>query len=410
MQLAVGLEVADEGAVDPVQLRAKSFGGDARGGPAGARGVPGSRAQPALELTDLRVPGGAAAVADGRVVALAVDDAPQLGEQGGHLRVLGRADLADPPRDRPAAFDGGEDAERLALDEREVDVELDQPGAVHGTGGLQVDAAELRLVCGQLAQPGPQVPVRGPPPAVLDGEQSVDVPGVQPRRDGVGGVRGPGLLGELRGGVGAAQPLVELGREQRGCPGLRLETVGRELVREALRRKDQARRRPASAQVGLDEDQLAGAAPAGVAVASEPVAGATREASSLLGVAAEQRHLGAGQLDLADVLPGPVPAQLPGGAGQGLVRLRVQAGGQEHPRAVEEGDPDLGVLVHHDALVDDPERERQVAGEELQAAEVVQGDPLEPLLAEPAGDLDGGGRGRPGRGRGCPSPRAGRPG
>ena len=99
------------------------------------------------------MPGGAAAVADGRVVALAVDDAPQLGEQGGHLRVLGRADLADPPRDRPAAFDGGEHAERLALDEREVDVELDQPGAVHGTGGLQVDAAELRLVCGQLAQP-----------------------------------------------------------------------------------------------------------------------------------------------------------------------------------------------------------------------------------------------------------------
>ena len=85
-----------------------------------------------------------------------------------------------------------------------------------------------------------------------------------------------------------------------------------------------------------------------------------------------------------------------GGAGQGLVRLGVQAGGQEHPRAVEEGDPDLGVLVHHDALVDDPERERQVAGEELQAAEVVQGDPLEPLLAEPAGDLDGGGEVGPG--------------
>ena len=374
VELAVRLEVADERAVGPVQLRPQPLGCHARGRPAGTRRVPCPGTESTLQLTD-----GAARLVQrpgGGVVPLPVDDSAQLGQQRGDFRVLGRADLADPPRDGSAALDRGEHAERGALDEGEVDVELDQPGPVHGAGGLQVDASELRLVCGELAQAGAQLPVGGPPPAVLDVEQRMDVAGVQPRRDRVRGTGRPGLASQLGGVLGASEPLFELGRQQGGRPGLGREPVRRELLREPQGRPDQPGRWTAAAQVGLEQHQLAGATPARVAVSAEPVPGLAGEHPRRVGVPAQQGDLRPRELDLADVLPGAVAAQLPRRGGEGLVSLVVQAGGEEHPGPVQQGDPDLGVLVHDDALVDDPERERQVAGEELQASEVVQGDPL----------------------------------
>jgi hypothetical protein len=210
----------------------------------------------------------------------------------------------------------------------------------------------------------------------------VDVPGVQAGGDGVGR---PGRTGTVRKPcrvVAVTEALLQLGGEERGGPRLGLEAVRGELVREAQRRSDQPRRGPSAAQVRLEENQLAGASPPSVAVPTEPVPRPARKPAGLRGIAAEQRDLRAGQFDLTDVLPGTVPAQLARRGRQRLVRLGVQTRGQQHPGPVEQRDPDLGVLVHDDALVDDPQGQGQVAGEELEAAEVVQRDPLQPVLAQ----------------------------
>ena len=243
-----------------------------------------------------------------------------------------------------------------------------------GAGALQVDATELRLVRGQVLQTSTKDPPRRRPlGAPLQDLRPHEVT-VQSDRDRIAGAEPTGPSQHPVGLVGSTQLQLELGGQQGGRAGLRRLTRFGELSRQPPSRGQQPTGRPPGGLIGLQQHQLGGSAPAVVAVPAEPVPRPGGQPSGVRHPAGEQRDLGAGQIDLAEVLPAAVAAEQLSGLAKGVVGLVGEAGRQQHAGSVEVGDPLLGVAVELDAVVHELQGTRKVTRGELEAAEVVEGD------------------------------------
>ena len=134
-----------------------------------AVGLPGQAAQLVLHLRDARAQA-AGLVGAARVGAdlvqrrrqLAQDDEPR------GRGPLGRGDRDEPAGLRPAALERGEHLARPTGLQRQVEVEGGQPASVQRARGLQVDAAQLRLVADERVEAAADlrpraVPVAGGP-------------------------------------------------------------------------------------------------------------------------------------------------------------------------------------------------------------------------------------------------------
>ena len=153
--------------------------------------------------------------------------------------------------------------------------------------------------------------------------------------------------------------------------------------------REQPGRRSTRGQIRVQQDQLRGAAPTVVAVSAEPVTGSGSEPPSVIAPARQQRDLGPGQVNLAQVLPAAISPEQLGGVHQCGIGLVRKSGSQQYPRAVQVGDALLGLAVQLHSVMHQPEGSWQVAGGELEAAEVVQGYPLGVQIRDVLGALDG---------------------
>ncbi len=258
--------------------------------------------------------------------------------------------------------------------QRQVEIVGREPAAVDGAGTLQVDAPELRLVRRQVTQSAGDLASRLRQASLELEDLGPDESAVQADRDRIGVADRSHLVQQgirLRRSV---QVELELGRQQQGCPGLGREPVLGELVGQPGGVRQQPGRRSTDSQIRVQQDELGGPPPAVVAVPSEAVPRPSRQPTGVVAPTGEQGDLRPGQVDLAEVLPAPVPAEQLRGLGQAGVGLVGQPGGEQHAGPVEVGDALLRVTVQLQPLLHQAKRLRQVAGGELETAEVVQRD------------------------------------
>ena len=293
MQLAAGGQVGD-----PDRVRVGQAGQDLldAGGPFGlARSlpVPGLRAQRLLDLGDLAAQalhrGHRGRV--GRTLPQLLAELAQLGELVRHAGIGRRDHRLHPGGGRPAQLDRGQHPARLALLQRQPDVQLGQRPAVHRAGGLHVDAAEPRLVPGQFVQAGADFPACGSLISTGRVQPAPDQPGVQPGRDGVVGADHPAFGGHLGGLPDLAGPQQRLGGDQLRRTGLGLQQLGAELGGQPQRDRGQPRAGPAGRQVGMQQQQFRVPPPAIVATAAESAPGLARPAVARRRSARPAKHI-----------------------------------------------------------------------------------------------------------------------
>ena len=253
MQFGTGGEVAD-----PDRAGLGQAGDDLvhAGDPLGLAGtlpVPGLRAQRLLDLGDpaAQCLHGSHRGRVGRALSQLLGQLAQLGQLVGHPGIGRRHHRLHPVGRRPSQLDRGQHAARFALLQRQRDVQFGQRPAVHRAGGLHVDAAEPRLVPGQLVQAGTDFPARSCPIATCRMQPAAHQPGVQPGRDRVAGPDHATLGGDLGSLPQPAGPKHRLGGYQLRGASLGLQQLGPELGGQPQRDRGQPRSRPAGGQVGM---------------------------------------------------------------------------------------------------------------------------------------------------------------
>jgi hypothetical protein len=306
--------------------------------------------------------------------------ASQLAGQRRELGVGGRRDRVDPVRDRPPPLDTGEDAVRVTLGDRALDVEHGQTSAVQGQGGPNVQAGGLELVRGEQAVAG------GDPSLGLDGlAAGRSQPGshervVQSRRQGLAVGAAKGVQSGLRS-VEVAEQQARLGLEPYRCAVRGRGRAARAGCRDASgHRADDGRQVVAGGDVDGGPHEL------GLAHELDRLAGAVGRrrladvAASAVEVAGEQVAPGQPQADLSLLEPVALAAGCGEGLGESCPGAVDEPGLEQHLGLVQPGPVPRDRGVHGVGLAHQDQRSRQVTVDERQAGEVVAG--LELLVGQ----------------------------
>jgi len=121
---------------------------------------------------------------------------------------------------------------------------------------------------------------------------------------------------------------------------------------------------------------------------TEPIARLSGEPSRCRNIAGDQRASGPLELDLGQILREAVPPKDLAGLGERHVGLSREPRLRQHAGPIEQRDPPRQVRAELQRLVHPVQSPRQVAGEELEIAEVVQGLELPHPHAHAAGEVD----------------------